>query len=748
MNKVKKFFIFVATFLLISNSNSYSEVVNKVIANGNDRISLETIAVFGDIKVGSNYDSSDINLLIKKLYLTNYFSNISIELKDGVLIIDVKENPVINLIEFNGEKAKKNIEALKKLLVLGEKNSFIENYVKKDINLIKDYYRNLGFYFIKIDAEIEKLSKNRVNILYSIDKGVKAKIAKIYFIGEKKIREKRLRDVITSQESKIWKVLSRNVYLSKSRVELDKRLLKNYYKNKGYYEVEVTSSTVEYAEGSGFILTYGINAGKRYRFKKISANVSDALDKEAFSSLQEEFDDVIGKYYSQSKLTSILNKIDKLSEQKELQFINHNVTETLTEDSVEVRINIFEGKKFIIERINIAGNNVTNDSVVRSMLIVDEGDPYSALLINKSINKLKARGIFSSITQKITEGSSPGYKNLDITVVEKATGEISAGFGVGTAGASLVFAVRENNWLGRGITLDTNASITEERISGMISLINPNYKYSGNMIYGSLRLASTDMRETSGYESNKTGFNLGKHFEQYENVSFSTGFSGTYEKVEVQSSASAALRKMDGTFANLDFDYAVVLDERNQSFQPTSGYKAKFSQSLPLIVDSSSLENTIDISSYHSFSEDIITSIRVYGKSIHGLNDEDVRVTRRLFLPQNRLRGFNVKKTGPKEGLDYIGGNYIAAAGIEAQLPKLLPESTKTDLSVFLDAANVWKVDYTDAVEDSNKIRSAIGVAANVYTVIGPLSFTLAKAITKGTNDETQTFSFRIGTSF
>ena len=106
-------------------------------------------------------------------------------------------------------------------------------------------------------------------------------------MGEKKIRDNRLRSVITSTEAKFWKFISRNVYLNQSRIDLDKRLLKNYYKNKGYYEVDITSSNVEYTEGEGFILSYIINAGKRYKFKKIKADVAQELDPTAFSSLEK-----------------------------------------------------------------------------------------------------------------------------------------------------------------------------------------------------------------------------------------------------------------------------------------------------------------------------------------------------------------------------------------------------------------------------------------------------------------------------
>ena len=747
MTDFKKIFFILSLFLFTFAGNLKSEIVNKIEVQGNERISDETVAIFGDVILGKDYDKSDINSLIKKLYDTSFFSNISVEVKNGKLIIKVEENPIVNSVIFEGEKAKKHIEAIKEYITLRENTSFIENYIKSDINLIKEFYRQLGFYFVKIDADIEKLKRNRVNLVYKIDKGEKAKISKIFFLGEKKIRDKRLRDIITSQEARFWKFISRNVYLNQGRVELDKRLLKRYYRNKGYYEVKISSSNVEYSEGEGFILTFSIDAGKRYRFKKIFANVSEALDQNAFLSLEKDFNKVIGEYYSEKKLTNILEKIDKLSEQKELQFINHSVSENLDEDGVEVRINIFEGQKFSIERINIVGNNVTNDSVIRGEMIVDEGDPYSALLVNKSINKIKSRNIFGKVNQKIIEGSSPDYKILEISVEEKATGEIAAGAGVGTDGTSVMFSVSENNWLGRGIKLQSAINASQEKLSGSISVNNPNFNNTGNAVFTALDLSSTDMKDSSGYESSKTGFSLGTEFEQYENIYFSPEIVIVHEDIEVEDSAAASLKKMDGTFSNIDFHYGIINDKRNQPFQPTSGYIGKFSQSLPILQDSSSLLNGIDLSAYRAVTEDVIGSAKFFVRSIHGI-DDDVRLTSRLYIPQTRLRGFNTARVGPKDGGDYVGGNYVTALGLEAQLPNLLPESTRTDISLFIDSGNVWSVDYSDSIDDSNKIRSAIGVSANVFTTIGPLSFTFAQDITKATNDETETFNFRLGTSF
>ena len=748
MNKFKKIFLTFVILFSFFSVKLYAEVVNKIKLTGNERITLETVVIFGDIKVGEEYKVSDINLIIKKLYQSNFFSNISIELQEGVLSIVVKENPIINIISFDGEKANKNKEAIFEVLTLREKSSFIQNNVKTDVNILKTFYRQLGFYFVEIDAEIEKLPKNRVNLIYKINKGEKAKISKIFFLGDKKVKDTRLRDIVTSEENKFWKFISRNVYLSESRINLDKRLLKNYYKNRGYYEVEVVSSNVEYSDGEGFVLTFSINAGKRYKFKKITANVSDELDKSAFVSLEEEFTKLAGKYYSSRKLTLLLEKLDKLSEQKELQFVNHKISETLDGDTIDVAISIFEGEKFTIERIDIAGNSVTNDSVIRGELLVDEGDPYSDLLIAKSMNKIRSRGLFAKVEKKIEEGSNQNLKVIKLSVEEKPTGEISAGFGIGTDGTAFLFSVKENNWLGRGVKLTSTLDITETTISGAVGLNNPNFNYSGNSLFGNVSVSSTDESVSSSYKSTKSGFSLGTEFEQYENVYFAPSITATLENIDVERTASTSIQNMEGEYNNIDFTYGITYDKRNQGFKPTEGFITQFTQSIPIIQDGSSFANSLAYKSYQGWSENVIGSLKLIGKAIVGI-DDDVRLTNRLRLSEKQLRGFNVKKVGPKDGSNFVGGNYVTSFTYEAQLPNLLPESTKTDIVAFIDGANIWGVDYDSALDNGGgKIRAAIGVSANVFTTVGPLSFTFAQALSKGNDDETESFSFRLGTSF
>ena len=135
-------------------------------------------------------------------------------------------------------------------------------------------------------------------------------------------------------------------------------------------------------------------------------------------------------------------------------------------------------------------------------------------------------------------------------------------------------------------------------------------------------------------------------------------------------------------------------------------------------------------------------------RHILSLGDKDVRISKRVFLPSKKLRGFEAGKVGPKDNKDFIGGNYATALNISTTLPKILPSFQNTDISFFIDAANIWGVDYSSTIADSNKIRSSTGLLLDVITPIGPMNFSWAAPITKASGDITETFRFNIGTTF
>ena len=746
-NFLYKFCFFV--ILVFTNFDLNAEILKKIEVYGNERIVKETIVVYGEIEQGKDYSQDDIDNIIKKLYETKFFSKISIDFTGGILKINVLENPIINSIVIQGEPTTKFKKVMLEALYLKEKSSYIKSDVKNDVETIKSFYKSLGYYSPKVEARTQEtaLGKNFINLIYVIDRGERQKISKIFFIGEKKIKTKRLRDVIASEESKFWKFISRNVYLNEQRVELDKRLLKNYYRSKGYYDVEILSSNVFLKEKQGIELTFSINAGKRYRIKKISTNIDPVFDTNIFKPLESEFRKYAGDYYSPFKIEKILKELDKIIDKNELQFVQHSVSETIDEDFIDVEFKVFEGRKIQIERVNIIGNNITNESVIRAELELDEGDPYSKVKLEKSIANLKSRNIFKSVNRQITDGSTSDMKILEIRVEEKPTGEITAGAGTGTEGTTFSFALAENNYLGKGLRVDASIDASESSLRGGLDVTNPNYDYSGNLVYGGISSKKTDRTE-SGYENTLTLLKLGTKIEQYDDIFLSPGLEFSFDDLKVDDTASSALKKQAGNFTDFLFNYSIEKDTRDRSFMPTDGSLISFSQGIPLYADeSSSVFNALSMSKYYGFSDDVIGAVKFYVAGITAIED-DVRLSKRLHIPSKRLRGFGSRQVGPKDGGDYIGGNYASALNFEAALPNLLPEGTQTDIAAFMDIGNLWHADYDSSIAQSSKIRSSIGFATNMFTPIGPLNFVIAQDLSAADSDSTQTFKFEIGTSF
>ena len=737
-----KFYLNTITILLLFFFNFAYGAEIKI--DGNDRFSKETIKVYGEIQDKDTYSREEVNEILKRLYETNFFEEVKISFLNNVLKIDVKEYPLINTLEIQGEQAKKYKEVIFDTLMSKEKGAFVKNNISQDIATIKNIYESLGFNFVEVDAQIFELSDNRVNLVFDVNKGNKLKISNIYFIGDKKVKEKRLRDVIVSEENKFWKVLSKNVNLNQSSIELDKRLLKNYYKSTGYYDVKIISTSAVIQDKKTASITYNINAGDRYIISKITTNLDPNLKNSAFLPMSKEYSKIIGDYYSPFKVKNLLDSLDILIDDNDLQFIEHSVNEITSDSEIEVVINIFEGEKSLVERVNVNGNTVTNESVIRSALLLDEGDPFNKLKLSRSVSELKAKNIFASVKENVENGSNEQSKIINITVEEKPTGEISAGAGVGTDGGLLSFSISENNWLGQGVKLKTFAELNANTFKGGIQINNPNYKFSGNALNFNIESSTNDFPD-SGYENNVNAIGVGTGFEQYKDIYLNLNLNASTDKLTVLSSASDSLKKQAGTFSDIRGSYSLRLDKRDRSYMPTKGYVSRFGQGIPLIGDAAALENNYQLSVYNAFGENVIGSFKFYGATIHGLSD-DVRLSRRIMIPQARLRGFD--KVGPKDKLDYVGGNYASAVNFEASLPNLLPEYTKTDVSLFLDAGNVWGVDYDGAVEDSNEIRSSLGAAASWLSPLGPMTFVLAQNISKANTDKTQTFKFQLGTTF
>ena len=739
--------LIITLYFVLFTSILSAEIIKKIEIEGNDRVSNETIKVYGDVSINQNVDNFKINEIIKNLYSTNFFEDINVSVSNGTLFIKVNEYPVINEIIILGEDADKFKKAIKKNIKSKKNGPFVKSFIAEDEKTIKKIYQSIGFNFLEIKSKVETFPKKRVNLYFEIEKGDKTKITKINFKGDRKLRDRRLRDIITSQESKFWKVLTQNTKLNQSNIELDKRLLTNYYKSIGYYDVKVLSEIVELKEDFQAEITYNINAGTRYKINKITTKVDPVLNKELFLPLKKIYGKVVGSYYSPFLVKKLLDELDLIISYEDLQFIEHNVNEIINDDKIEIQINVFEGQKIIVEKIEILGNTVTNETVIRSELLLDEGDPYSKVKVDKSISQLKSRRIFASVKETTSTGELPNSKNIKITVEEMPTGEISAGAGIGTNGGSFAFNISENNWLGRGMTVSANADVSADTLSGSLSFTDPNYNFTGKQLSYDLQNTKND-KPDSGYENNVFGGGINLSYEKFKDIYFAPGINLTYDDLTTNSSASDLLKKQSGSSTDLMFDYSLSTDKRDRRFMPTSGNLTSFFQALPVYADQAYVKNGFSTSHYKEFSDDMIGALKFGATAINGINNEDVRLSKRLSLSSSRLRGFEPGKIGPKDGNDYVGGNYVTSLNLEANFPNFFPEKSNAEIGLFLDAGNVWGVDYSDTIDDSNKLRSTVGLNTSWISPAGPMSFIFSKNITKASTDVDQSFNFRLGTTF
>ncbi len=724
-----------------------AEVVKKIEISGNKRISEETIKVYGDIELNKDYQKIDLNQITNNLFSTEFFENVTIDLIDNTLKIKVKEYPILNQLIFVGEKNKRITDQIKKIIKLNEKRPFNKSYLSKDIAMIRKLYSSTGYNFVKIEPKIRKIDDTNIDLIIELDKGNQTLISSINFIGDKKIRDNKLRDIIASEEDKFYKILSKNTKFSEELIKLDIRLLTNYYRSNGYYNVEITSNSAELNQEGNVNLIYSINAGEKFIINKIETNADPVFDQEIFFELNKTYSKYIGEYYSPFYIKEMLEDIDSLIVKKDLQFVEHNVEEILDKNTIFIKFNIFESDKKIIERINIRGNSVTNENVIRGELLVDEGDPLTKISVDKSVSKLKARNIFRDVSSKIEDGSQETLKVVNIDIEEKPTGEVSAGAGVGTNGGTFAINVTENNWLGQGKRVNFEVEVDEESLEGTLNFNNPNYNFLGNSLNYFISSESND-KPDQGYENSVFSAGIATSFEQYKDIFASLGLNASYDDLRTDGSASSSLKKQAGEFSELTGSYGFKYDGRNRAFSPTKGYVLNFAQDLPIYADKMSISNRFSSSMYKSLSDDVVVASKVYLTTINGLNDDDVRISKRKNLSSSRLRGFQRGRVGPKDGTDHIGGNYAAALNFEANLPNLLPESARTEVGLFLDFGNVWGVDYDDTLDESNKIRSSTGISASWNSPLGPMTFVFSTDLSKADTDETEGFNFNLGTTF
>ena len=739
---------FLLLFFFILSTSSFAEI-KKINIIGNSRVNSNTIEVLVDKKI-AKIDSIYINNLTKKIYDTELFSDVKITYDQDILTITVSENPIVNFFYINGVEDS-DLDQINKIITLKENNIFSTSKLKKNIEDTKEFLNNSGYYQATIVPEVIKIDNNQVNLIINIDKKDISKIKNIYFIGDKFFSNSQLIDVITSKEYSWWKFFT-NSALSEQRVEYDKQLLKDFYLNKGFFEAQIESAFVNVDNNNDFTLTFSINAGNKYKFgnfeiKNIAAQFKDQDINEVKTISDKLLRDEI---YSTDIVRKLYKKIESHLESKRYSNFEINIQELKkNDDVVDVILRLSDSKKVLINKINIQGNTITEEKVIRDSLVLAEGDYLNSIKVKRSIDNVKARQLFSKVDYKIEDSEKKDFKDFNLFVKEQPTGSISAGVGYGSNGGLFEASINERNFLGQGINLNATGTLASEEIRGDFSYVNPNFKGSDKELAISL-FSQVDDYENSGYQNKKLGTKFATKYEIYEDIFFRPNTIIQYDKLETSGSASNLLKSRAGDFTTTSIGYNFSYDQRDSRFNPTSGTLFYYDQNIATFFsDIPTLQTIVGSTSYIKlYKESFIGSAKIKIANVVAFDEKDVKLSDRIFANTSDLRGFEPRGVGPVDNNDHIGGNNLATLSLKSTFPNPVPESLRANTFLFLDVGNVWGVDYSSTISDSSKIRSTTGIALDIVSPIGPLSFTYSIPLSKASTDKEQNFLFNIGSSF
>ncbi len=739
--------------------------VGDILVSGNQRVDAATIRSYMRVQPGSAADAVAINESVRALYDTGLFADVRVEPAGSSLRVTVVENPVVNEIAFEGNR-RINDDALKGVVQSQARRVFTRARAEADAAAILDAYRRSGRHAATVEPKIIQLDQNRVNLVFEINEGDRAEVRRIDFIGNQAFSSGRLRDVVATRETAWWRFFSTSDFYDADRMEYDRELLRRFYLNNGYADVEISSATAEVAPGDdGFFLTYSINEGPLYRFGAIG--VEAAVEGVDSSTLESAILTRTGSWFSADEVEKTVSDMTfKLGENG---YAFTRIEPRLDRDSaaqtVGVTYVVTEGPKVYVERVDIAGNSRTLDRVIRREFELSEGDAFNAVQLQRSRTNIRALGFFKTVNLTSREGSAPDRVVIDAVVDEASTGSLQ--FGLGFSSSERVsgeVALVERNLLGRGQYLRLRGRISSTRTLIDTSFTEP-YFLGYDMAAGfDAYHTEVDNQSSSSYDTRNTGFRPRLSFPVGRYASFSPRYQISRDQMtNVPDDASPFIRRDAGTEWTSSVGYAATYDRRNDPIEPTRGFILRAEQDVAgLGGDTRYLRNRATAKGYMPIYRDsIVGSLEVEGGAILGFGGYDVKTTDRFYLGGDSFRGFEPGGIGPRESGDALGGNYFAMARAEVTFPLGLPEEYGVSGGVFADAGTLWDVDRpsvayrksdgtsaTATVDDGLKFRASVGASLFWSSPFGPIRLNFATPIVKEDYDEPEYFRLTAGTRF
>jgi outer membrane protein insertion porin family len=751
---------------LASATVAEAATINRVEVRGATRVSPETVRANITIVPGKSFSNGDIDSSVKRLYSTGYFSDVSINVSGGTLVVTVSENQLVNQVVFNGNRKIKDdkLQAVVRTRSLGP---YSEATAESDIQAIKDAYAGIGREDVTVTTQVVPIAEGRVNLAFVINEGDRTKITAINFVGNNAYSNGRLEAVISTKESGIFSFLSRKDVYNADKLRADEELLRQFYYNRGYADFRVVSSDAVLDEATNeYTVTITVEEGERYDFGTVNVESTvEGVNAEELKGLVRTSE---GTIYKAKDVQDSIAAISKRVASQGYPFAR--VTPRGNRDfgsrTIAVDYLVDQGERAYIERIEIRGNTRTRDYVIRREFDVSEGDAFNQEMITTAKRRLDSLGYFSTVNISTQPGSASDRVVVIVDVQDQSTGSfgIGAGYSAGSGGGFLLEAsIEEKNFLGRGQYIRLAAGRGEDSRTYNVSFTEP-YFLGYRLAAGFDIFQNENDYDDDNYSYEDKGFSLRVSAPITERVS--TTFRYNLTQMDYSGDRSELStpydRVIDGSpWTRSSISQTLTYNSLDDSTLPHEGILASATQEYAGLGGTSDFYKlTAKAKWYYTVNDDADIIASLSGSAGHVFNTGgQMEVFDQFQLGNNDIRGFERNGVGPRmSNGDALGGTTYFTASAEATFPlPFVARDAGFRGAIFADAGTLYgnEVNLTyKGTTDTTKggtgasLRASVGLGLIWASPFGPLRVDYAIPIAKEDYDKVQNLKFGISSSF
>ena len=752
---MRKKLLIVSSILAFSSSILAQQVFQGIVIKGTNRLDGNMVMSDVGLKKGGRITDENIDTITKNLFSTGLFSDIQTNLQNGILTITVSENAIVRDTIFEGNKKLEDKDLLKEI-DLKPRTVWTKAKMQKDVARLQKIYQQNGRYAAKIVPEIIPHENKTVDVIFKIDEGEKTVIEKISFIGNKNFTRSELKDVLISKEYAWWKLFNNTDTYDPDRLNYDKEVLRRFYLQHGYADVQIKSATAELMpDKEGFILTFDIKEGEKYKFDTpiVQGWLPGYKPTESFSKLVAFSK---GDTFNTDLIEKTISDItDDLSD-KGYAFVDiqPEFKKNEKDRTIKVAFNIAEGEKIFVNNINIKGNTRTLDKVIRREFRIKEGDVFNASKLRISKQRVEDLGYFEKVDlQPVVVPGQKGKTDIDVTVAEKPTGTFNVGIGWSSYNGMLFeTGIQERNIFGTGNTAHVSAMLSQKETQLVAGFSNP-YFMDRNLLAGFDVFRTTrDYEDSSSYKATTTGGTVYFGWNYTDALQQNIRYTLKRDEVKDVRSDSIYIRDQEGDYYTSMIGQELIYDKRDSRLNPTRGYYLSFGTDYAGIGgDTDFFRVNVTAVQYFPVADEVVFSLRADGGRIWGLG-QDVRISNRYFLGEASLRGFQYGGVSArdKDTGDALGGNWFATGTAELLFPLGLPKEVGMRGKVFTDVGWIGKPDgfNPDTMNYSDKARVSAGFGIEWNSPLGLVNVDWTRALVKEKFDERKVFRLNFGKEF